>query len=90
MSKAIYEKIKNHWYRQAPLKLLDDDELLDCADKAKRAEKQENPKQHSTPRIRRSVWFTAKSHPEKQYRELIMLFTSWRNERNEKNDFKSF
>ena len=26
------------------------------------------------------MWFNVKSHPEKHYRELIMLFTSWRNE----------
>ena len=32
------------------------------------------------PRIIRSVWFNVDTHPEKHYRELIMLFTSWRNE----------
>ena len=42
--------------------------------------KQEKPKQCSKPRIIRSVWFNVKSQPEKHYRELIMLFTPWRNE----------
>lgn len=33
-----------------------------------------------TARIIRSVWFNKETEPEKHYRELIMLFTSWRNE----------
>ena len=41
---------------------------------------QEEPKQCSKPRIIRSVWFNVKSQPEKHFRELIMLFTPWRNE----------
>ena len=32
------------------------------------------------PRIIRSAWFNVDSHPEKHYRERIMLFTAWRNE----------
>ena len=31
-------------------------------------------------RIIRSPWFNKESHPEKHYRELILLFTPWRNE----------
>jgi len=37
-------------------------------------------KKRSKARIIRSVWFNKEAHPEKYYRELIMLFTSWRNE----------
>ena len=37
-------------------------------------------KKRSKARIIRSVWFNKEAHPEKHYRELIMLFTSWRNE----------
>ena len=56
-----------------------DDELLDFTEVAKQIENQGKPKQHLKPRIIRSVWFNVKSHPEKHYGELIMLFTSWRN-----------
>lgn len=93
---ALYDSCQKQFKKKSktidtdnlPLVTLDedennDDELLDCADKAQRAEKQENPKQHLVPRIIRSVWFNAKSHPEKHYCELIMLFTSWRNEEND-------
>ena len=31
-------------------------------------------------RIIRSVWFNKETEPEKYFRELIMLFTSWRND----------
>ncbi|CAB3997280.1 ATP-dependent DNA helicase PIF1 [Paramuricea clavata] len=37
-------------------------------------------KRRSQARIIRSVWFNKESQPEKHYRELIMLFTPWRNE----------
>ena len=37
-------------------------------------------KKRTTARIIRSVWFNKETEPEKHYRELIMLFTSWRNE----------
>ena len=39
-------------------------------------------------RIIRSVWFNKNIDPEKHYRELIMLFTPWRNE--EKDLIKNF
>ena len=57
-----------------------DDELLDCTEVAMQIENQGKPKQRLKPRIIRSVWFNVKSNPENHYRELIMLFTSWRNE----------
>ena len=37
-------------------------------------------KKRSKAKIIRSVWFNKETEPEKHYRELIMLFTSWRNE----------
>lgn len=46
-------------------------------------EKPGKPKKHLKPRITRSVWFNEKSLIEKNYGELIMLFTSWRNEEND-------
>ena len=61
---------------------INDDELLDCAKETMQIEKQGKPKKRLRPtgRIIRSIWFNVKSQPEKHYRELIMLFTSWRNE----------
>lgn len=37
-------------------------------------------KRRTKARIIRSVWFNKETEPEKHYRELLMLFTSWRNE----------
>ena len=37
-------------------------------------------KKRTQARIIRSVWFNKEAQPEKHYRELLMLFTSWRNE----------
>ena len=37
-------------------------------------------KKRTKARIIRSCWFSKEAEPEKYYRELIMLFTSWRNE----------
>ena len=37
-------------------------------------------KKRSKARIIRSCWFNKDIEPEKYYRELLMLFTSWRNE----------
>ena len=59
---------------------INDDELLDCAKETLQIQKQGKPKKHLKLRIIRSVWFNVKSQPEKHSRELIMLFTSWRNE----------
>ena len=48
-----------------------DDDISDESSKQKRTK----------ARIIRSVWFNKESHPEKYFREsLIMLFTAWRNE----------
>ena len=37
-------------------------------------------KKRNKARIIRSVWFNKDADPEKHYRELIMLYTAWRNE----------
>ena len=37
-------------------------------------------KKRTNSRIIRSVWFNREAQPEKHYRELLMLFTPWRNE----------
>ena len=37
-------------------------------------------KKRSNSRVIRSVWFNREAQPEKHYRELLMLFTAWRNE----------
>ena len=37
-------------------------------------------KRRKIVRIIRSVWFNKETEPEKYFRELIMLFTSWRND----------
>ena len=68
-----------------PLETLDndennDDELVECVKEVTNIGKQVKPKKRLKPRIIRSVWFNVDTHPEKHYRELIMLFTSWRNE----------
>lgn len=52
-----------------------DDEL--CTENS--TSKKKN-KKRSRARIIRSVWFNKERDPEKHYRELIMLFTPWRNE----------
>ena len=40
-------------------------------------------KKRSKARIIRSVWFNKETNPEKHYRELIMLFSPWRNEKTD-------
>jgi hypothetical protein len=56
-----------------------DDELCDQNNtevlKSKNA-----PNKRQRARIIRSVWFNKEANPQKHYRELIMLFTHWRNE----------
>ena len=37
-------------------------------------------KKRTNSRVIRSVWFNREAQPEKHYRELLMLFTPWRNE----------
>ena len=62
--------------------LCDDDDIntVTCHFKSKKANKTSKPKKRAKARIIRSVWFNKEAYPEKHYRELIMLFTSWRNE----------
>ena len=82
--KPFVKKSKDIDTDNLPLETADDEEndyeLPDCANEAMQNIKQSKPKQRLKPRIIRSVWFNVKSHPEKPYCELIMLFTSWRNE----------
>jgi hypothetical protein len=40
-------------------------------------------KKRTQARIIRSVWFNKEAQPEKHYRELLMLFTPWRNEQTD-------
>ncbi len=40
-------------------------------------------KKRSQARIIRSVWFNKEAQPEKNYHELIMLFTPWHNEQTD-------
>ena len=89
---ALYDSPKKPFVKKSkdidtdnlPLETADDeendDELPDCVNEAMQNTKQSKQKQRLKPRIIRSVWFNVKSHPEKHYRELIMLFTSWRSE----------
>lgn len=72
-----------------PLEILDEDNSEDdeinanvipsCSDLTTN-KKQRQIKKRSRPRVIRSVWFNKESYPEKHYRELLMLFTAWRNE----------
>lgn len=55
----------------------DDDDDDDAHSKQKSSKK---IKRRKKARIIRSVWFNKETEPEKHYHELIMLFTSWRNE----------
>ena len=55
-----------------------DDELLD--DNSGVSTENKELKKRTQARIIRSVWFNKEAQPEKHYRELLMLFTSWRNE----------
>ena len=51
----------------------DDDEFHDKCEK-------KSTKKRTKARIIRSVWFNKEAEPEKHFRELLMLFTPWRNE----------
>ena len=62
----------------------DDDDDADGDEGEKRKETYVNKnKKRSKARIIRSVCFNKQVDSEKQYRELIMLFTSWRNEKTD-------
>ena len=49
-----------------------------------------NIKKRSKCRMIRSAWFDKESDHEKHYRELIMLFTSWRNEETDLLEYCSY
>ena len=57
-----------------------DDELSDNDNTDNCKTKITNVKKRTNARIIRSVWFSREAEPEKHFRELIMLFTPWRNE----------
>ena len=57
-----------------------DDELLNNDNSLTSDPSLKSVKKRSQARIIRSVWFNKEAQPEKHYRELIMLFTPWRNE----------
>ena len=83
--KPLKKKSKNIDRDNLPLETLDDDEnnddeIITNTKETTPNENHEKPKQCSKPRIIRSVWFNVKSQPEEHFRELIMLFTPWRNE----------
>ena len=56
-----------------------DDELIDN-NPGVSCSRNKQLKKRTQARIIRSVWFNKEALPEKHYRELLMLFTSWRNE----------
>ena len=57
-----------------------DDELYSNENSLTSDPSNKSIKKRSQARIIRSVWFNKEAQPEKHYRELIMLFTPWRNE----------
>ena len=57
-----------------------DDDLNDDDDNLCKKETCSKTKKRTKSRIIRSVWFNKEAEQEKHYRELIMLFTPWRNE----------
>ena len=70
---------------QLPLESLDndtndDDQICDDEPTTLNNNAKSTVKKRSQARIIRSVWFNKDIDPEKHYRELIMLFTPWRNE----------
>ena len=60
-----------------------DDEVLDNENSLTSVSPKNSIKKRSQARIIRSVWFNKDAQPEKHYRELIMLFTPWRNEQTD-------
>ena len=68
-----------------------DDELFNDENSVVSVSSNKTIKKRSQARIIRSVWFNKEAHPEKHYRELIMLFTPWRNEQTDLiGSFSSF
>ncbi|KAL9967942.1 hypothetical protein ACROYT_G026256, partial [Oculina patagonica] len=51
-----------------------------CGNDLTLKERKKEIQKRSKARVIRSVWFNRESHPEKHHRELLMLFTAWRDE----------
>ena len=62
-----------------PLEKYIDDEQNDDDDEFVKTTNSKT-RRHSKARVLRNVWFNKQKEPEKHYRELLMLFTPWRNE----------
>ncbi|XP_048584895.1 uncharacterized protein LOC125567916 [Nematostella vectensis] len=63
-----------------PLENFVDDNRNDDDDTEAQKTPRSKTKKRAKARIIRSVWFNKEAEPEKYYRELLMLFTPWRNE----------
>ena len=70
-----------------PMEVIDEDntgdDVIACdvqSNEGTMRKRQKHLKKRAKSRIIRSIWFNKESHPEKHYRELLMLFTAWRNE----------
>ena len=90
---AWYDSSSKHYQKQSnatqidldnlPLESLNDDETNDddfCDNMTDKLKTQRGIKKRTNSRVIRSVWFNREAQPEKHYRELLMLFTPWRNE----------
>jgi hypothetical protein len=60
-----------------------DDELLNSDENSLTTDLTTDSKKITQARIIRSVWFNKEAQPEKHYRELLILFTPWRNEQTD-------
>ncbi|KAL9986219.1 hypothetical protein ACROYT_G000329 [Oculina patagonica] len=83
------QKSKNTDVDGLPLELFDDDNNEDdvglditdmCSNELTSKKSKKETQKRSKARVIRSVWFNRESHPEKHCRELLMLFTAWRDE----------
>ncbi|XP_078349889.1 uncharacterized protein LOC144634728 [Oculina patagonica] len=68
-----------------PLEIFDhdnneDDEVSTDTSSDLKTVNHKQTQKRSKARVIRSVWFNKESNPEKHYRELLMLFTAWRDE----------
>ena len=60
-----------------PLEDHDDDNLQDCLENEP-GDTNQNHKQRKKARVIRSIWFNKEIDEENHFRELLMLFTCWR------------
>lgn len=65
------------------------DDDVDDADESSKKVTLAKSKKRTMARIIRSCWFNKVAEPEKYYRELVMLFTSWRNKETNLTGFCS-